>query len=416
MAHSLKAVKGSFFNTPYWSSKMKLAVVGNNIRSPKDPFWDDIFDDAHQAQRDLNMRRVIDQMVPYLGKEGAFFSALTVILVPASGDHLEEGKHYKWIPSPDDPDIGKLELDDEVLMFPADGQHRREALHQAVNTDKKLASHEVPIIFIPFESVDQVRQVFADLNLHAKTPSKTIGFDFDSRDPIVLIAKRVMQEVALFEDGKRVNVKTNSLAAKSPAVISLNTLVEATRQITAAILDTPVKTLAAQDEIRELEGKDLSDPDLVAVAEKVGEVFEVIINALGHWQDLEDEGMSAGKMRDGVKDADGKTVKEGHISAFGIGWQALSFVAAAIIREEGEDWSAALELAIGKVDWRKGPQWHGIAMVGTRVNNTGPGVRATAGYVLTEAGYSASNDDDIKSLIKAYENSLEAAEPYDQVA
>jgi hypothetical protein len=29
--------------------------------------------------------------------------------------------------------------------------------------------------------------------------------------------------------------------------------------------------------------------------------------------------------------------------------------------------------------------WHGVAMVGTRMNNTGPAIRATAGYILNEA-------------------------------
>jgi DNA sulfur modification protein DndB len=65
MAHILKVVKGTFFGTEYWSGKMKIAAV-DRIRPPNDPFWDDIFDRVEGAQRELNKRRVLDFMVPYL--------------------------------------------------------------------------------------------------------------------------------------------------------------------------------------------------------------------------------------------------------------------------------------------------------------------------------------------------------------
>jgi DNA sulfur modification protein DndB len=57
------------------------------------------------------------------------------------------------------------------------------------------------------------------------------------------------------------------------------------------------------------------------------------------------------------------------------------------------------------VDWRKGPHWNGIAMVGERVNNTGPGIQATAGYVLRQAGLTAAEGTEIKDLLEALRRS-----------
>jgi DGQHR domain-containing protein len=410
MAHDIKAVKGSFFGTEYWSGKMKIASV-NRIRPPTDPFWDHIFENEG-AQRDLNKRRVIEQMVPYLlNKAGhPFFSAITVILVPVEGTQLKPDD-VKFVKSGEDPDVGTLYVEDHVLLFPADGQHRREAMEQAYFKDKSIYSQEVPVILLPYEGIERVRQLFADLNLNAKPVNKTIGLAYDSRDPVVIVAKRLMQEVPLFDHGKRVNTKSNSLAAKSPAVISMNTLVEGTTQILAALLDTPIKRLRDHPELKAIENLEPGDPAVKKIGSRVGDVWNVIIDSLPPWREVLDGRLSPGQIRDGVKDEndDKKIVEEGYVSAFGLGWQALALIAAAVIRVEADDWSEALPRAITSVNWQKGEQWSGIAMIFDpvtkvgRVNNTGPGVKATAGYVLKEAGYGDVEDEDVRGLISVFE-------------
>lgn len=410
MALTVSAVKGDFFGTPYWSGKLSLAAVENQLHQPSDPRWDLIFDPSEGAQRELNLNRVIKDMVPYLTTPNynPFFSALTVIMVPVNGESLVEGVDYDFDPMEKHPDVGVLTIKDQVMLFTADGQHRREALVQALKTHRKqFLLHEVPVIFLGFEGVERVRQLFSDLNLNAKPANKSIGLAYESRDPVVVVAKRVIQDLDLFEGGKRVNMKTNSLALKSPAVISLNTLVMATETILAGLLDTPVKTLRQHEEMVAIETKEPTDAAVDDLAGKVVDVLQVIIDASPQWQDVIDGNRTAGELRDGVKDPTGNTVEEGYISAFGIGWQALALVAAAIIRAEGDDWSETLQQAVESVNWQKGPHWHGVAMVGTRVNNTGPGVKATAGYVLDEAGFGDHDDVDIQNLVMSYKASMQ---------
>lgn len=409
MAHLIKAVKGSFFDTPYWSGKMKLAAISNVIKPPADPMWDEIFEGS-SAQRDLTRSRVMNDMVPYLLKPDyhPFFSALTLILVPVDGEHLVEGVDYKFKTDEPDGDVGELVIEDQVLLFPADGQHRQAALAEAFRQRRSLATEEVPVILLPFESVKRVRQLFSDLNLNAKIVSKTLGLTYESRNPVVVVAKRVMQDVELFGDGKRVNTKSNSLAAKSPAVISMNTLVEVTSAILAAQLGTKVKDLKLHDSMIALENADPADEAVSEIAQPVIEAWEVIIDSFPRWQDVIDDATTPGQLRDGVKAEDGTVIEEGYVAAFGIGWQALGLVAAAVIRIEGDDWSEQLERAVGSVDWQKGPQWNGTAMIGGRVNNTGPGIRNTAGYVLDKAGYADTEDAEAQSLIESARHAIEA--------
>lgn len=410
MAHLIKAVKGSFFDTPYWSGKMKLAAISNVIKPPADPMWDEIFEGS-SAQRDLLKSRVMNDMVPYLLKPDyhPFFSALTLILVPVDGEHLVEGIDYKFKTDEPNSDVGELVIEDQVLLFPADGQHRQAALAEAFRQRRSLATEEVPVILLPFESVKRVRQLFSDLNLNAKVVSKTLGLTYESRNPIVVVAKRVMQDVELFGDGKRVNTKSNSLAAKSPAVISMNTLVEVTSAILAAQLDTKVKDLKAHEAMVAIENADPNDDAVTEIAQPVIEAWEVIIDAFPRWQDVVDGAITPGQLRDGIKADDGETIiEDGYVAAFGIGWQALGLVAAAVIRIEGDDWSEELERAVGSVDWQKGPHWNGTAMIGGRVNNTGPGIRNAAGYVLDKAGYGDASDAEAHSLVEGARAAIKA--------
>ena len=66
-----------------------------------------------------------------------------------------------------------------------------------------------------------------------------------------------------------------------------------------------------------------------------------------------------------------------------------------MITHRPQTWKTDLAKAIQAVDWRKGPHRNGIAMVGERVNNTGPGIQATAGYVLRQAGLTAADGTEI---------------------
>jgi hypothetical protein len=75
-----------------------------------------------------------------------------------------------------------------------------------------------------------------------------------------------------------------------------------------------------------------------------------------------------------------------YVFAYGIGWQAIALAAAALIKVDPANWKQMLADSLDAVNWRKGSHWNGIAMVGTRVNNTGPGIRATAGYLLEVGG------------------------------
>ena len=110
------------------------------------------------AQRKLNMTRIRGEMVPYLlDNKDAFFSALTLIMVPMGGGRsLTEGEDFKFIASPEDPNRGTIVLEDHVLLFPADGMHRSAAIKEVLLEDNTLSGQLVSVVLIPFKDRDQV--------------------------------------------------------------------------------------------------------------------------------------------------------------------------------------------------------------------------------------------------------------------
>jgi DGQHR domain-containing protein len=342
----------------------------------------DDLDEDNRMQRGLARKRIGD-LVEYLQEApDHFFSALTLIVLPRELDR-EASETVDEEDGGDEPDFyferaekkgpakqifGTLYLSGDVRLFPADGQHRAYAAREALRLDPSLAKEEVPVVLVPFRDAPQVRQLFSDLNLNAKPVSKTTGYDFETRDPLALIAKRVGLTVALFKS--RVNRTSNSLPRSSANVISLNTLVSGTKTILEALAKSAGVTY---DEY-------VDDEDMATV--EVAAVWEVIVDAFAtYWADV-------------LNDVDGAAgqVREDYVFAHGLGWLALAQAAANIITQHPVDWERRFRKAVKTFNWdRTDPVWTGNAVIhnpatGTyRVNNTAPAVKQLAELVTQAA-------------------------------
>lgn len=404
MAIRIPVVKGKTLATDYWLGSLTFSAISKYVKLPENPDWNDVFggEGEQEAQRKLNRQRVNSEIVPYLlESDDAFFSSLALILVPGTGRPLQEGTDFKFLPTEGfEGKIGILEIDESVDMFPADGQHRSAAIIEALRQKReRMGQQEVPVVILPYASKEKMRQHFSDLNLNAKPVSQSIGYSFESRDPVVIVTKRIMKDVPLFNG--RVNEQSNSLAKKSPDVITMGTLVQAHQVLLEALYGPKYKD---HNDLKALRQVDPADPRVSSVSDRLREIWEVVISNIPEWELILKNKIHARELRDG----DETTGEPGYVFAFGIGWQAIATAAAALVKHHPDDWSEDLARCLTAVDWKKGPQWHGIAMVGDRVNNTGPGIKATAGYLLKEGGIPASEGADVKSLQEVLTKSLQS--------
>lgn len=362
----------------YFTGNVPVGELEHLVRFPDELAE---LDEDKQMQRGLAKARIKDLVEYLVEAPDHFFSAVTLVILPRELDRSaelidpesEEGDYaFKRIESdrPGRNRFGFLYLSGDVVLFPGDGQHRLKAEFAAIKVKPELAREELPVVVIPFESTDQVRQLFSDLNLNAKPVSKSVGYNFETREPIVLVAKSVMGRVPLFQG--RVNRVTNSLSSGSNHVITLGTLVPASRSIAEGFAE---KADVSLDEY-------LSDQSNAEA--EVSEAWETIINAFEpRWQQVleEEDPTTAGLLR------------EKFLFAHGLGWRGLASAAGQLIAESGrKNWERAFDKGVQALDWSRDAQvWEGNAVIHdpesgkNRVNNTGPAVRGLADVVLSAA-------------------------------
>ncbi|CAN1213593.1 DNA sulfur modification protein DndB [Tumidithrix helvetica PCC 7403] len=125
----------------------------------------------------------------------------------------------------------------EVTMRLTDGQHRCCAIRKAIEQIQSERLQELPMVSkleigvllyagLPLELE---RQAFRDQNLLAQRPGVSLSHLFDGRSPSVQIAKELMQRVPQFVDN--VEVIENGLGTHNPKLLTLSTLVSATKSM-----------------------------------------------------------------------------------------------------------------------------------------------------------------------------------------
>jgi DNA sulfur modification protein DndB len=365
MPTTLNVIRGVQRTHTFYSANLEYGEIANLVVLPEEFLGDTLFDQEETMQRKLSWPRVNGAMKDYLLRnDDAFFSSLTLFIVPRDQNPLEEGEGYDFKAfSGDDSSAGVLTLRSTVVLFPADGQHRAAAIKAVLKERPRLASQHIPVVLVPYERKAVVRQMFSDLNLNAKPVSKTVGYALETRDPLTLLAKEVAKAVSLFEE--KVNYSSNSLPDSSSHVITLNTLRAATERLGEVGLGLDFSAIAA-GHVPEQQGA------IVAL-------WNLIVDSLPQWKTGIEQPGGAGKLR-----------KE-FVFPHGIGVQAIAWAVAIMVAEErgqGRDPAKPIRTVLKAIDWkRSNPDFQGVAMVGERVNNTGPGIRSLAGYILWKAGY-----------------------------
>lgn len=367
-----------FFSTAMqWGELQQMAVFPDDLGEA----W---VGEEDRLQRSL-VRSRIAPLVSYLvDVPDHFFSALTLIILPRSLEHPareslglgdeDDWDYYFERATPNGPGrirFGLIHLSAGVQLFPADGQHRLRAALDAIRQKPTIAREEVPVVLVPYQSRDQVGQLFSDLNLNAKPVNKSVGYSLESRDRVVLVAKRVMGGIPLFHG--RVHRGSNSLARSSTNVITMSGLVEGTKSLLSSHIAErdPGATLPKSRQKSSVVERWVSECEEDAFHFAFS-MWSAIIDAFStHWEPvLAGEHGAAGYLRDQ------------YVFPHGLGWSALTLAAADLRRQHGDMWEQAFRHAVSVIDWKRAnPEWEGCATANGTVMNTTQNVRATAQFV-----------------------------------
>lgn len=325
------ALKATIGKRSYFVTTMALSEVPRFFKFND---WEQA-DPSLRAQRILNTSRV-PEMAKYIldNEDGYIFSSITA----------SYNRPVTFVPSMDDERVGTIEMDLEDMEFIInDGQHRAAAIAAAVKENPEIGKERISVLLFPTEDLDRLQQMFSDLNRFAHKTSKSLDILYDHRDHLSTLTMEMAEQVPVFKG--MIDKEKTSLPLRSPKLLTLSSLYDATNELLGSKIDDPGT-------------KGFADK-LATAAAYWTEVAQVIPD----WQHVKDNELKAPALR------------QEKINTHSVVLRALGAVGNALLEYHPEDWRECLA-GLKRIDWRKSagtgvnPLWDNVCIVaGSVVSN-----------------------------------------------
>ncbi|MGC0423339.1 DGQHR domain-containing protein [Embleya sp. AB8] len=296
MATIVPVIRGRMGATDFYQCKMKARELVAVARPAREvDRWANVGIEE-RLQRELNDRRVHNEIVPYLAQsKDRFFGSIIVLVVDAklsfeSLDRITNKLHaaYRSVSE----DIGFLTLDGGEFIV-LDGQHRLAALREVIQSPvvegkyvQEVPNDDLVVVFVPFQSAEHTRRIFNKVNRNAKPTGRGDNIITSEDDGSAILTRWLLRE------GEPLGVTDN----KGELLVNWrsNTIADRSRQLTtiSAVYDT-VQTVLELHGLREEfdEKKAVVRPDV----QRLEESYEHVKN----WWLAVLEGLDA--LREGLR-------------------------------------------------------------------------------------------------------------------
>lgn len=344
--YAFSALKGTQAGREYYVAMCPLKLIPKIFLFDEDELPPEL-----RAQRVLNRSR-IPEIARYLIENPTeyVFSAIT-----ASVDGNITFEPF----GSDGAQIGRLRVPMTAKFIINDGQHRRAAIEEALRERPEVGDETIAVVLFTDGGLKRSQQMFADLNKHAVRPTKSLGILYDLRDPLSLLACKLITAVPYFK-GLTETEKT-TISNRSIKLFTLSGIYQGTR----ALLNKP-KTAKISPPEEEL---------TVSFWSEVGKLIP-------EWQLAQDKKVSAAELR------------RDFIHAHALALHALGMAGNTLIAAEPKRWRNTLK-AIAKIDWSRSNTrlWEGRALVGGRVSKAHNNVILTAAVIKRALGLPLSPEE-----------------------
>lgn len=215
LKYQFPAVKGCQANNDYYICMIPLGLLNKIFLSNNDEVAPE-----YRAQRKLNEAR-IPEIRDYIlnNRDSYVFSALAASI---------DGE-IEFIPHSENDKVGILSVDMNANFLINDGQHRKAAIEAAIIEDETLKDETISIVLYKDQGLRRSQQMFTDLNKHAVTTSKSLNTLYESKDPVALITKKIVNEIPFLR--KYTDKEKDNLSKFSSNIFTLNTFSTANKRI-----------------------------------------------------------------------------------------------------------------------------------------------------------------------------------------
>ncbi|OZI16206.1 DNA sulfur modification protein DndB [Bordetella genomosp. 7] len=306
-----------------------------------------------RAQRTLNKARIPD-IARYIveNKDSYTFSAITVSI---DGEIRFEAIGDK---GPANFRMGSLTVSMTSKFIVNDGQHRRAAIVQALETRPEIGEETIAVVFFVDRGLERCQQMFADLNRYAVKPSASLGVLYDHRSATASLARHLSQTSPVFKN--LIETERSSLSPRSRKLFTLSAINFATSEL--------------------LTDKEIED--FHTASEKCLEFWESVGAQIPEWTYVRESEMTSGEVR------------RDFIHSHAIVLQALGRAGRALYQLPPAERAKRLK-RLRKVDWsrKNAIVWEGRAMVGGAMAKSGQNITLTCNQIKRVLGLELSNDE-----------------------
>jgi DNA sulfur modification protein DndB len=247
MAITVPVIQGQMGSTRFYEAKMSARELVASTRAPRDMDGWANFSLEERLQRELNDKRVDDEIVPYLAKSGdRFFSSIVVLIYNADvtyeslSDVIPGGlpAAYRSICK----DVGFLTINGGELVV-LDGQHRASALGKVIHSKddlgeftKDVANDELAVIFVELNESVHIRRIFNKINRNARPTSRGDNIITSEDDGFAIVTRWLLREgeplgLKDANGGLIVNWKSNTLPDRSAQFTTVSAVYDTVRSI-----------------------------------------------------------------------------------------------------------------------------------------------------------------------------------------
>lgn len=244
--------------------------------------------------------------------------------------------------------IGVLRIGMSGTILINDGQHRRAAIEEAIKERPELGDESISIVLFADGGLLRSQQMFADLNVHAIRPTKSIRLLYDHRDQLAKLVRDVIQEVPLFREFT--DLEKTSISHRSFKLFTLSSLHQATG------------LLIGKSRSGRIDASDL---------ERAVAFWESIIAQMPDWQGVQRREVLAHELR------------RDYVHPHGIALQAIGMAGAQLIAAHPKDWRKRLG-GLRTIDWSRANQglWEGRALIGGKINKSAQNVTLVSNVIV----------------------------------
>ncbi|HYC06235.1 MAG TPA: DNA sulfur modification protein DndB [Azospirillaceae bacterium] len=251
MATVIPAIRGKIGNTEYFETTMKVRDLVYNVRRASElDEWAN-FSIEERMQRELDEKRVREQIVPYLANNAdRFFGSIIVLVYKGEVSFESLGDLKLSVPGAYKASLGKmgfLAIDGGTLIV-LDGQHRLAALKAVYDPRpdgsvagpfvKDIPEDEVCVVFVRHEDSVKTRRIFNTVNRYARQTGRGDNIITSEDDGYAIVARRLLREDEPLGNrqvaGKPfelVNWRSNTMSPRSKQLTTISAVYESVQLI-----------------------------------------------------------------------------------------------------------------------------------------------------------------------------------------